>query len=151
MLEKVPLFAGCSAVFLHGLALVLKPAVFAAGDTIVEKGEPGSEMYFVARGEVEVVDGDNVLSTLGEGSFFGEKSLLLSEPRSASVRARTQCDLYVLEKSDFMKVLRDHPGFARSILEAYRRRYEVVLDAAQAFDSVLAGYLDRTAENGDHR
>ena len=57
VLEKVPLFAGCSAVFLHGLALVLKPAVYAAGDTIVTKGEPGSEMYFVARGEVEVVDG----------------------------------------------------------------------------------------------
>ncbi len=145
VLEKVPLFGGCSAVFLHGLALVLKPAVFAAGDTIVEKGEAGSEMYFVARGEVEIADGSKVLSTLGEGSFFGEKSLLLSEPRSASARARTQCDLYVLEKPDFMKVLRDHPGFARSILEAYCQRYNLVLDAAQAFDSLLAGYVDREA------
>jgi glucose-6-phosphate 1-dehydrogenase len=143
VLEKVPLFAGCSAVFLHGLALVLKPAVYAAGDAIVEKGAAGSEMYFVARGEVEIVDGNEVLTTLGEGSFFGEKSLLLAEPRSASVRARTQCDVYVLEKSDFMKVLRDHPGFARSILDAYRRRYNVALDAAQAFDGYLAGYLDR--------
>ncbi len=146
----MPLFAGCSAVFLHGLALVLKPAVYAAGDTIFTKGEPGSEMYFVARGEVEVVDGA-VVSVLGEGGFFGEKSLLLSEPRSATVRARTQCDLYVLEKTDLMKVLRDHPRFARSILEAYSRRYEVELEAAEAFDGVLAGYLDRTAENGDHR
>ena len=42
-----------------------------------------------------------------------------------------------------MKVLRDHPGFARSILEAYCRRYNLVLDAAQAFDSLLAGYVDR--------
>jgi glucose-6-phosphate 1-dehydrogenase len=145
VLEKVPLFACCSAVFLHELALVLKPAVFADGDTIVEKGKPGSEMYFVARGEVEIVDGDKIITTLGAGSFFGEKSLLLSEARSASVRARTQCDLYVLEKPDFMKVLREHPGFARSILEAYRQRYGLVLDAAQAFDSVLAGYLDREA------
>jgi glucose-6-phosphate 1-dehydrogenase len=141
VLEKVPLFSGCSAVFLHGLALVLKAAVFGAGDTIFEKGDPGSEMYFVARGEVEIVDGDTAVVTLGEGSFFGEKSLLLSEPRSATVRARTQCDLYVLEKPDFMKVLRDHPGFARSILDAYRQRYDQVLDAAQAFDSLLAGYL----------
>jgi glucose-6-phosphate 1-dehydrogenase len=147
VLEKVPLFAGCSAVFLHGLALVLEPAVYAAGDTIFTKGEPGSEMYFVARGEVEVVDGA-VVSVLGEGGFFGEKSLLLSEPRSATVRARTQCDLYVLEKTDLMKVLRDHPRFARSILEAYSRRYEVELEAAEAFDGVLAGYLDRAAEKG---
>jgi glucose-6-phosphate 1-dehydrogenase len=145
VLEKVPLFAGCSAVFLHGLALVLKPTVFADGDTIFEKDEPGSEMYFVARGEVEIADGDKVVSVLGEGSFFGEKSLLLAEPRSASARALTQCDLYVLEKPDFMKVLRDHPGFARSILEAYRRRYHLALDAAEAFDEYLAGYLDREA------
>ena len=143
VLEKVPLFADTSSVFLHGLALVLKPAVFAAGDLIVRKGEPGREMYFVARGEVEVADGDQVLSTLGEGNFFGEKSLLLSEPRSASVRAKTQCDLFVLDKSDLLKVLKDHPNFARSILEAYCHRYNCVVDAAQVFDPLLAGYLDR--------
>ena len=144
-LEKVPLFAATSSVFLHGLALVLKPAVFAAGDLIVRKGEAGAEMYFVARGEVEVIDGERVLLVMGEGNFFGEKSLLLSEPRSASVRARTQCDLYVLDKSDFMKVLKDHPKFARSILAAYCSRYNLVVDAEQAFDSLLAGYLDREA------
>ncbi|MSQ69742.1 MAG: glucose-6-phosphate dehydrogenase [Betaproteobacteria bacterium] len=143
VLEKVPLFANTSSVFLHGLALVLKPAVFAAGDLIVRKDEPGAEMYFVARGEVEVVDDERVLSTLGEGNFFGEKSLLLAEPRSASVRARTQCDLYVLDKDDFMKVLKDHPKFARSILEAYCHRYDLVVEAEQVFDSLLAGYLDR--------
>ena len=145
VLEKVTLFAGTSPVFLHSLALVLKPALFAAGDVILEKGEAGAEMYFVARGEVEVVDGERVLITLGQGNFFGEKSLLLSEPRSASVRAKTQCDLYMLSKSDFMKVLKDHPKFARSILDAYCKRYDLVLDASQAFDSLLAGYLEREA------
>ena len=62
------------------------------------------------------------------------------------MRARTQCDLYVLEKPDFMKVLRDHPRFARSILDAYRQRYQLALDAAQAFDDLLAGYLDRDGQ-----
>ena len=145
VLEKVPLFADTSSVFLHGLALVLKPAVFAAGDFIVRKGEPGSEMYFVARGEVEVADGERALGTLGEGSFFGEKSLLLSEPRSASVRAKTQCDLFVLDKADLLKVLKDQPKFARSILEAYRHRYNREVDASEMFDPLLAGYLEREA------
>jgi glucose-6-phosphate 1-dehydrogenase len=142
VLEKVPLFANTSSVFLHSLALVLKPAVYAPGDVVVRKGDAGAEMYFVARGEVEVDDGKKQLS-LGDGSFFGEKSLLLAEPRSASVRAKTQCDLYVLDKTDFVKVLKDHPAFAASILAAYCARYNCKLDATQAFDSVLGGYLER--------
>src|SRR5262249_44727487 len=73
VLERVPLFAGCSEVFLHGLALVLKPAVFAGGDTVFKRGEPSSQLYFVARGEVEVIDGGEVVAVLGEGSFFGER------------------------------------------------------------------------------
>ena len=44
-----------------------------------------------------------------------------------------------------MKVLRDHPKFARSILDAYCRRYNLVVDAEQAFDTLLAGYLEREA------
>ena len=86
VLEKVPLFAGCSAVFLHGLALVLKPAVFAAGDTIVAKGEPGSEMYFVARGEVEVVDGDKRVEHAGRRAASSARRAC-----SCPSRARRPC------------------------------------------------------------
>jgi CRP-like cAMP-binding protein len=98
-------------------------------------------MYFVARGEVEAVDEDRFLGRLGPGDFFGELSLLLSAPRAASVHAKTQCDLYVLEKPDFLRVLRDHPTFATSILEASRERYRLALDAEQCFDDVLARFV----------
>jgi CRP-like cAMP-binding protein len=142
VLEKVPLFQDTSSVFLHGLALVLKPVVFTAGDYIVKKGEPGSEMYFLARGEVDIVDGEGqVVRVLGEGNFFGEKSLITSEPRSAHVRAKTQCDLFVLEKSDFVKVLKDHPRFARSILETSKRRYQLSPEAERALAAQIVRHL----------
>ncbi len=132
VLEQVPLLAGSSPVFLHSLALMLKPKVFASGDFVVRKGEPGHEMYFVARGEVEIVDGDGrVIDMQGVGSFFGEKSLLLSEPRSASVRAKGQTDLYVLERSDFAKVAKDHPAITRLIIEQSKTRYKLDIDPDQ--------------------
>jgi glucose-6-phosphate 1-dehydrogenase len=81
------------------------------------------------------VGGDGrVLAHLGPGSFFGETSLLLSEPRNASVRAATYCELFVLEKADFNRVLRDHPQFAKAILDTGQSRYKVKVDAEQAFD-----------------
>jgi CRP-like cAMP-binding protein len=57
---------------------------------------------------VEVVVGkgeqQKVVANLGEGSFFGEIALLFESKRTASIRAKTYCDLFVLRKADLDKV-----------------------------------------------
>ena len=114
---------GGGPVFLHNLAMMLKPVVYSPGDYILRKGEVGKEMYFICRGQVEVLDGNGKgLATLGEGDYFGEMSLLLSQVRNASIRATAPCDLFVLEKGDFDRVLKDHPDFASSLRETARER-----------------------------
>jgi glucose-6-phosphate 1-dehydrogenase len=143
VLARVPLFKDTGGVFLKDLALTLRAVVHAAGEWIVRQGEVGSDMYFLALGEVEVLDGDVLIATLGEGDFFGELSLLLSEPRAASVRAKTACNLFVLSKPDLLRVLRDHPDFAHAILEAGARRYQRKIDPAQCFDPLLAQHVRR--------
>jgi glucose-6-phosphate 1-dehydrogenase len=130
MLEKVPLFQGGSPIFFHNLALMFKPVVYCPGDLIIRKGDPGAEMYFICRGEVEVLDVQGSrIAALGAGEFFGELSLLLSQPRNASVRAVTPCDLFVLNQSDFQKVLRDHSDFAGTLREHALRRAGIPADA----------------------
>jgi glucose-6-phosphate 1-dehydrogenase len=125
-LVKVPLFEGADAVFLASLIMALKPVVFQAGDVVIREGEIGREMYFISFGEAEVIDGSgNVIATLGEGDFFGEVSLLTSAPRNATVRAKSYCDLFVLEKSEFARVLRDRPQFLKSIMELAQARYNI--------------------------
>ena len=128
-LEKVPLFAGADTVFLASLILALKPVVFQPGDFVIRKGELGGEMYLISRGEVEVIDGSgNVVATLGEGNFFGEISLLTSAPRNATVRAKSYCDFFALDKSDFIRVLRDRPQFLKSVMEIAQTRYNVTAE-----------------------
>jgi glucose-6-phosphate 1-dehydrogenase len=139
--ETVPLFQGCDAIFQHHLTMVLHPEVVAADQFLIRKGDVGHQMYFLLHGEVDVLDGDGaVISTLGPGSFFGEMALLLAEPRTASIRTRQQCDLLALDKGDFTRVLRDHPEFARPILEACRERYRVTAPD-QAFDHQVIALL----------
>jgi hypothetical protein len=135
VLERVPLFAGCDQLFLHQLAMVLYSDVYAAGDDIVRFGDPGREMFFITRGEVVVLDQHgSEMTRLREGEFFGETSLLLDEGRTATVRALADTDVMVLEKSDFHKVLRDHPQFARSITEIAGQRYKVTAAPEQVLD-----------------
>ena len=119
VLEHVPLLAKGTPIFLHALALMLKPRVFGPGATIIKKGDPGQEMFFLSRGKVEVLGDDNkVLASLKEGDFFGETALLSTEVRTASVRAVTPCDLFVLGQEDFNQVLQDHPEIADSLRAA---------------------------------
>ena len=58
-----------------------------------------------------------------DGDYFGEVALLYAEPRTASVRAKTMCDLFVLDKAAFSRLLGDQPKVAEAIREVAGARY----------------------------
>ena len=139
-LERVPLFRGGDPLFLNQVSMALRPRAASAGEVIVRKGDPGAEMYLIAFGEAEVLDGaGQVRATLREGDCFGEMALLLAEPRTATVRAATPCDLLVLGKADFCRILRDHEQFAHAIAEIVRERYDRVVAAEHLMAAKPAG------------
>ena len=81
-------------------------------------------MYFIAKGGVDIINEESgkVLTTLHEGSFFGEMALVDDGLRTASARAASFCDLYTLGKDAFEMVLEHHPAFARSVKEMSKLR-----------------------------
>jgi CRP/FNR family cyclic AMP-dependent transcriptional regulator len=89
---------------------------------IVKEGSTGDEMYIIESGRVEVylTRGDVVLllSELQEASFFGEMALLTDKPRSATVKAKTDCRLLTLKKQDFMDIVSENPKVAAKFLLA---------------------------------
>ncbi len=127
IIEKVPIFENAGDDLIRDIILNLKPVVFTPGDIVVRAGELGFDMYFISRGSVDVVsaDGRRVYVTLNEGQFFGEIALLLSTPRTATIRAREYCDLYRLDKAAFDQVIGRYPDFAATIKRlADQRRAE---------------------------
>ena len=105
--------------------MMLEPKYFETGDDIIKIGDTGKEMYFICRGQVEVFDAaGKMLITLGEGEYFGEMSLLNSVPRTANIRAASPCNLFVLEKHEFDRVVKDHPHFADTLREQIKKRYK---------------------------
>jgi len=97
---------------------------------LIHRGDLAREMYLIEQGEVEVVDADGkVLRVLKDGDTFGEVGVLMSQPRNASVRARTQTDLYMLEKADFSRILRDNREFAKAIAQVAKERFNVDVKA----------------------
>jgi len=131
-LEQVPLFRGGDPLLLNQVSMALVPRAVEPGATIIQKGETGTEMYLICRGEVEVLDSrGHVQAVLHEGDCFGEVALLLSAPRTATVRAKMPCDLFVLARGEFCRILREHQQFARVIEEIARVRYNMAIAAEQ--------------------
>jgi hypothetical protein len=118
ILDKIPLFKGVDSSFIEEVALNLKLDVFTPGELIFKKGQKGTTMYFVIKGKVEVLSEDgSSISLLSDGDFFGEIALLTDQPRTASVRAITYCDLYILEKNIFDTLLQKYPEIGNHMKE----------------------------------
>ena len=92
--------------------------------------EPADALYVLAGGRAEVTvraaDGASERVRLMDAPcYFGEIGVLMSKPRTANVRATTSCDLFVLEKSDFSRILRDNPQFAAAVQQVAKERYSI--------------------------
>jgi len=99
---------------------------YSDSDIIIRQGDKGREMFIIQKGEAEVttsVDGKEiVLAILTRGDFFGEMSLLEKVPRSATVRAKGDTRLLVLNTGSFLLKIRRDPTFAFDILKRMSQR-----------------------------
>lgn len=116
IIRKVPFFREADDDLVRDIAMQMHPVVYTPGDVIVREGDPGSRMYFISRGRLEVrsVDG-SIHADLRDGEFFGEMALIYHQPRNATVRAASYCDLYFLDQEGFNQVVRIHPAFEEHI------------------------------------
>lgn len=108
LMRSLPLFAGLPDAQIIELSRLVRPELALPGERIVQRGEIGTAMYFIASGAVEVVvEPERV--RLGTGEFFGELALITRKPRTSDVVALGYCQLLVLRREAFRTFLRDHP------------------------------------------
>ncbi|GAU93754.1 hypothetical protein RvY_05645 [Ramazzottius varieornatus] len=113
--QRVKLFDDCEPQFLEELIMRLEPQVFCPGDLICRKGDVGREMYVCRTGTLQVVsDEGQIFATLGQGSVFGEISLLSiftsqQNRRTANIRSFSYAELFSLSSANFKEVLESFP------------------------------------------
>ena len=94
-----------------------------AHSNIVIEGELSGGLYIILSGAVGVYKQNKLsgntydIGQLHEGSFFGEMSLIDDNPRSATVRALTDCQLFYLSKEAFTDFLKHSPETRLRFLE----------------------------------
>jgi CRP/FNR family transcriptional regulator, cyclic AMP receptor protein len=121
-IRAVPLFAGLLPSEVDRITMVMNPIQVAAGEVVCTEGEPGHEFYVIADGEAAVEHSGAVAAKLHTGDHFGELALLDRGPRSATVRAVSDCRLYVLQEASFAAVLNEVPALAQKLMASLARR-----------------------------
>lgn len=102
----------------------------AAGTLIIREGDTDTDVYSLIRGEAEVSVKGMVVGKIQEGEVFGEMSRLTGAPRSASVGAKTDCEVMVFGGDDFAVLAETNPAALHDIARNLSERLDKLNQAA---------------------
>ena len=146
------LFRTCSEEALQDIIDAFDTKNFAADSVVIKQGDEGDLFYVVEEGKLDVMVTTTITDTTGgddidgstremqvgdpyvSGSSFGELALMYGSPRAATIRAKSDCALWFLDRRDFKGITGSHK----------QRREEIILDTLRKVkigDNVLGDVL----------
>lgn len=101
---------------------------YPAKSTLIYAGDKSDSLYYIIRGSVTVLIEDDegremIVAYLNDGDFFGEMGLFGDEnPRSAWIRAKTECEVAEISYNKFEELTEEHPEFLFALGSQMARR-----------------------------
>ena len=124
LLRRLALFTPAPAPAVEAAAAALVRVEMPAGSFVIREGDVGDRFWVLDAGEVVVDQGGREIARLGPGASFGELALIRDIPRTASVIARTDVDLYALDREAFLLALTASPRAANEAARIAARHLE---------------------------
>ena len=129
-LQRVPIFDPLSEEEMERISRASKSRIYAPGEAIVRLGGEGNSMFIINRGKVEVQIIENgkprKIKELVENDFFGEMSLLTGEPRTASVIAVVETEVFQIRKNSLKPILESNPLLVQAITDRIDERRQML-------------------------
>jgi CRP/FNR family transcriptional regulator, cyclic AMP receptor protein len=127
LIRSVPIFSDLSESELNKIVDIGLSRKYHKNAIVFLEEETGAILFVIASGKVKVVRTDDdgkevILSILGEGDFFGEMALLDGLPRSATVVAIDDSELFIIHRKEFIQLIEKSPQVGTSLLRELTRR-----------------------------
>lgn len=139
-LKTTEIFHETADDILVDIAHILREVSFQKDQVIVHKNEIGTCMFIIYSGAVKVHNGDHILASMRSPDFFGELSLLDTEPRSASVTALEDSVLLRIDQQAFYEIMADRSEVIREMMRLLCRRLRKQNEEAARLKGLLASY-----------
>lgn len=127
LIRSVPIFSELEDTALNKIVDIGLKRKYTKNSIIFLEDEAGAILFIISSGKVKVVRTDDdgkevILSILGQGDFFGEMALLDGLPRSATVVALDESELFIIHRREFLGLIENSPQVATSLLRELTRR-----------------------------
>lgn len=126
-LAYVPIFSEIPMETIERIEKIGTRKNYLKNDVILMEDEVGTALFVIVTGKVKVArtsgDGREVILTiLSESDFFGEMAILDGQTRSATVVATEDTELFLIQRNDFINLLKEYPEVAISLLQELTKR-----------------------------
>jgi CRP/FNR family cyclic AMP-dependent transcriptional regulator len=126
-IRNVSIFSGLSETDLEKLARISVLRRFPRNTTIFHEGDYAEALYVLQQGKVKIQITDEfgkevILSVLQDGESFGEMALIDSQERCAEVVTMTACELIVISRDEFKRLLAESPDLPLALLRQFAHR-----------------------------
>lgn len=116
VMDQLFLFRGLPFHARLRVSRICREVSFAAGEPLVEEGQPGGAMYVIVQGTVEVTRKGTRLAALGPGEHFGELGLLEARTRSATVSGQEPGSAIVVGRAELLEFCKRDPSLGNDLL-----------------------------------
>ena len=157
ILQQIPLFSSLNESELEAIDRVSITKIFPKEKIILLEDEEGDTLFIIINGKVKVTtyseSGKEVIfSILNAGDFFGEMSLLDGKPRSATVVSMEDAQIQLIRRTEFYRLLENHPRIALRLLEELASRLRKADERIESLSILdvtgrIAGILLQLAED----
>lgn len=150
ILRRVPFFAEIEPAKLKLLAFMSERVGFDDGKIVCKQGDAADAAYLILEGQADIIlEGAAAppitVATLGANEIVGEVGLLCNVPRNATVRAKGRLVTLRISKDPFMRMVREFPNMAVSIMQELAHRLDSTNNQLRAALSEVRRLRESTA------
>lgn len=124
IIKNITFFKDKGAEFLYSALPLVKRFNLPPKEVLYKEGDPAEEVYFIFKGQIKLCNKEKVaFRTYKDGNMFGENEVVYKEARDSTAISMNECQLLVMSKFDFKKLMEEHPKEGRKIkINALLRR-----------------------------
>jgi small-conductance mechanosensitive channel/CRP-like cAMP-binding protein len=129
LLRRISFFENCSDAELIAIIASGYRNEYSADEIIFQENDPSESFYLILSGSVEVYSekSGQQIAVLKEGDFFGEIAVLVGTPRTATVRTLTNSILFVIDRKQLQKLLREYRSLGEQIAYKLSERQKMLV------------------------